>query len=410
MENTPNASRLHVAIFGRRNSGKSTLLNALTSQYAAVVSPQPGTTTDTVARAMELHGIGACLIIDTPGFDDEGELGELRVERTLQTLRRVDIAILLCDTHDLSLEMEWAERLRARKVPIVTAVSKVDARTDTEQLAAQVTQSIGVAPLLLSGHENFEIEPLRRAILRALPEEFAARTILGNIVERGDLVMLVMPQDPQAPKGRLILPQVQTLRELLDRDCSVICSTGEGFERALATLQHPPKLIVTDSQIFKRINDLRPAESQLTSFSLLMASYKGDIHAFVEGAAAIDRLNQSSRVLIAEACTHAPMSEDIGREKIPRMLRKRVGEGLTIDVVAGRSFPEDLTPYDLIVHCGGCMFNRPYMMSRIEQAQQQGVAITNYGVAIAHLSGINLESLTNKAIFGTSLAPQILTY
>ncbi len=393
MENTPNASRLHVAIFGRRNSGKSSLLNAITSHYAAVVSSQPGTTTDAVARAMELHGVGATLFIDTPGFDDCGELGELRVERTLRTLERVDVAILLCDTLDLALERGWAERLNQRNVPIITAISKVDSRTDTEQLAAQVVECIGSEPLLLSGVEGFDIEPLRLAILRALPEGFAARTILGNLVERGDLVMLVMPQDPQAPKGRLILPQVQTLRELLDRGCSVVCSTGEGFESTLATLKHPPTLIVTDSQIFKRVNELRPAQSRLTSFSLLMAGYKGDIRAFVEGAAAIDRLRESSRVLIAEACTHAPMSEDIGREKIPRMLRTRVGEGLTVDVVAGRSFPEDLTPYDLVVHCGGCMFNRRYMLSRIEQAQQQGVAITNYGVAIAHLAGIEMESL-----------------
>ncbi|MFI3304959.1 MAG: [FeFe] hydrogenase H-cluster maturation GTPase HydF [Rikenellaceae bacterium] len=393
MENTPNASRLHVAIFGRRNSGKSTLMNAITSHYAAVVSPHPGTTTDTVARTMELHGVGACLFVDTPGFDDCGELGELRVERTLQTLKRIDIAILLCDTLDLTLEREWVERIKQRNVPIITAISKIDSRNDTEQLAAQVADSFDSVPLLLSGVDSFDIEPLRLAILRALPEGFAAHTILGNLVERGDLVMLVMPQDPQAPKGRLILPQVQTLRELLDRGCSVVCSTGEGFESTLATLQHPPTLIVTDSQIFKRINDLRPAESRLTSFSLLMAGYKGDIRAFVDGAAAIDRLRESSRVLIAEACTHAPMSEDIGREKIPRMLRSRVGEGLTIDVVAGRNFPDDLTPYDLIVHCGGCMFNRPYMLSRIEQAQQQQVAITNYGVAIAHLAGIELESL-----------------
>ncbi len=393
MNNTPNSTRLHIAIYGGRNSGKSTLLNAITSQDRSVVSPQAGTTTDTVVCAMELHGVGATLFIDTPGFDDVGELGRQRVERAERSLERVDIAILLCDTLDLTLEEEWTKRLKMRNVPIITAISKVDIRTNTEQLASIVNEKLGVDPLLISGVEGFDIEVLRGAILRTMPAEFTTQTILGDLVSRGDLVMLVMPQDPQAPKGRLILPQVQTLRELLDRGCSVVSSTGEGFESTLSMLREAPKLIITDSQLFKRINELCPAESRLTSFSILMAGYKGDIDAFVEGARALDRLSESSRVLIAEACTHAPMSEDIGREKIPRMLRQRFGVGVTIDIVAGRNFPDDLTPYQLIIHCGGCMFNRRYMLSRIEQAQQQSVAITNYGVVIAYLSGIDLRKL-----------------
>ncbi len=398
MDSTPNSTRLQIAIFGRRNSGKSTLLNAITSQAASVVSAEAGTTTDAVVRSMELHGVGACLFIDTPGFDDVGELGEQRVERAEMARQRTDIAILLCDTLDDNLQMEqqWAKELRARNTPIITVISKLDKRQNSEELAEAIKRELGSEPLLLSGVEQFDIEPLRQAILSAMPEGFAAHTILGGMVQRGDLVMLVMPQDPQAPKGRLILPQVQTLRELLDKECSVVSSTGEGFAQTLGMLKEPPTLIITDSQIFKSIYEQKPEASRLTSFSLLMAGYKGDISTFVRGAAAIDCLTESSRVLIAEACTHAPMTEDIGREKLPRILRQRVGMGLSVDIVAGRNFPSDLTPYDLIIHCGGCMFNRKYMLSRLEQAVSQGVPITNYGVALAHLSNI-LDKVTYNA-------------
>ncbi len=390
MEITPNSTRLQIAIFGRRNSGKSTLLNAITSQAASVVSPEAGTTTDTVVRAMELHGIGACLFIDTPGFDDVGELGRQRVERAEMARQRTDIAILLFDSveDDMEPERGWVEELKRRNIPIVAMVSKADQRSNIGEIVAAVESMLGGKPLVVSGVDGFEIEPLRQAILGAMPEGFMAHTILGGMVKAGDSVMLVMPQDPQAPKGRLILPQVQTLRELLDKECAVMSCTGEGFAHALEMLKEPPTLIVTDSQIFRSIYKQKPAESRLTSFSILMAGYKGDIPTFVEGAAAIDRLTPSSRVLIAEACTHAPMSEDIGREKLPRMLRGRVGESLVVDIVAGRDFPQDLTPYDIIIHCGGCMFNRKYMMSRVERAVEQGVPITNYGVAIAHLGNI----------------------
>lgn len=388
MNSTPNATRLHIAIFGRRNSGKSTLINAITAQDTSIVSAEAGTTTDSVLRAMEIHGVGACLIIDTPGFDDEGTLGELRVERAARASERTDVAILLCEDGDLSLERSWYERFSKRGVPIITVINKVDIRGDVAQLEKRILQALGVAPILMSAKVGFDIEPLRRAILRKMPADFTERTILGDLVGAGDVVMLVMPQDKQAPKGRIILPQVQTLRELLDRECTVVSTTGEGMARALDSLATPPKLIVTDSQIFKQVYELKPEASLLTSFSILMAGYKGDLRAFVEGASMIDSLTSTSRVLIAEACTHAPIGEDIGRVKLPRMLRQRAGEALSIEVVAGRDFPDDLTPYDLVIHCGGCMFNRQLMMSRIEKAGEQRTPITNYGVAIAHLAGI----------------------
>ncbi len=395
MHNTPNSTRLQVAIFGRRNSGKSTLFNAITSQEASIVSAEAGTTTDSVVRSMELHGVGAVLFIDTPGFDDVGELGRQRVDRAEMARLRCDVAILLCDDGDLTEELKWAKELKSRGVPIITMLSKADQRVDCESITKHITEKLGVVPIVVSGVDNFDIEPLRQAILSAMPEGFTSQTILGDMVQKGDLVLLVMPQDPQAPKGRLILPQVQTLRELLDRECSVVSCTGDAMQHTLDMLKCPPTLVITDSQIFKRVYELLPEGSRLTSFSLLMAGYKGDIQSFISGAEAIDRLSDSSRVLIAEACTHAPMSEDIGREKLPRMLRQRVGESLAVDVVAGRNFPDDLTPYDLVIHCGGCMFNRKYMLSRIEQAKAQGVPITNYGVAIAHISGI-LDKVCTK--------------
>ncbi len=392
MQNTPNSNRLHVAIFGRRNSGKSSLINAITGQDTSLVSPVAGTTTDTVARAMELHGIGACLFIDTPGFDDEGELGMARVERTLRSVERADVAMLLCEDGDLSLERQWLEKLKKQNIAVVAVINKIDERANVAEFGSRVESVLGLAPLCVSVLQGIDIEVVREALLAVLPSDFETRTITAGLVGKGDSVVLVMPQDPQAPKGRLILPQVQTLRELLDLGCVVTSCTTEFLELTLSSLKCAPKLIITDSQAFKRVFELCPVESKLTSFSVLMAGYKGDIRRFVEGAKAIDKLNESSRVLIAEACTHAPMSEDIGREKIPAMLRKRVGESLKVDIVAGREFPEDLTPYDLIIHCGACMFNRKYVMWRIEQAEKQGVSITNYGVAMAHLMGI-LENI-----------------
>ena len=385
LNNTPTANRLHIALFGRRNSGKSSLINALTGQDTALVSDIPGTTTDPVSKAMEIHGIGPCVIIDTPGFDDEGTLGEMRIERTLKAIERTDIALLLCEENNLQEEAAWMQQLRAKNIPVILILNKADIRKDISSL---IEQELGEKPLLVSAKEKQGMEDIRLAILEKLPQDFEQPSITGDLVSENDLVLLVMPQDIQAPKGRLILPQVQTMRELLDKKCLVMSCTTDKLPQTLQALARPPKLIITDSQVFKTVYEQKPVESLLTSFSVLMAGYKGDIRQFIEGASAIDRLTENSRVLIAEACAHAPLTEDIGRVKIPRLLRKKIGEGLQIDMVSGSDFPKDLSGYDLIIHCGACMFNRKHVMNRLESASSQQIPMTNYGITLAHLMGI----------------------
>ena len=394
---TPNANRLHIALFGKRNSGKSSLINALTGQDTALVSDTPGTTTDPVQKAMEIHGIGPCLFIDTPGFDDEGELGNRRIERTWKAVEKTDIALLLCagggsaeetGEPDFTEELHWLEQLKAKNIPTILLINKADIRKNTASLAIRIKETFGSQPIPVSAKEKTGIELIRQAILEKLPEDFDQQSITGNLVTEGDLVLLVMPQDIQAPKGRLILPQVQTMRELLDKKCLIMSCTTDKLRETLQALSRPPKLIITDSQVFKTVYEQKPEESRLTSFSVLFAGYKGDIRYYVKSASAIGSLTESSRVLIAEACTHAPLSEDIGRVKLPHLLRKRIGEMLSIDIVAGTDFPQDLTPYSLVIHCGACMFNRKYVLNRIERARLQNVPMTNYGVAIAFLNGI----------------------
>lgn len=384
---TPQANRLHIALFGRTNSGKSSLVNALTGQDVALVSDKPGTTTDPVTKAMEIFGIGACTFIDTPGFDDTSELGEKRIERTIKAMDRADIALMLCQP-DMTEEMHWLEQLRQKKIPTILILNKADIRSNTDEDVALIKEKAGEQPIVVSALLNEGIEEIRNAITAKLPEDYDAQSITRNLVKEGDLVLLVMPQDIQAPKGRLILPQVQTMRELLDKRCLVMSCTTDQLAPTLRAMTYPPKLIITDSQVFNTVYDMKPAESMLTSFSVLFAAYKGDIDYYVESAPVIGQLAEESKVLIAEACTHVPLNEDIGRVKLPRLLRQKIGEKLTIDITAGNDFPKDLSGYDLVIQCGACMFNRKHVLSRIEQAKQQQIPMTNYGIALAYLGGI----------------------
>lgn len=371
------ANRMHIIVLGACNSGKSSLVNMLTGQHTSLVSDIPGTTTDPVFKPMELPGLGACVLIDTAGFNDVSDLGERRIASTRQVLERADIAILLTG-HDTICETEWRQELDRRKIPVVAVVSKADLRGMVPE--GTVTTSIE--------RPTESRDCVIEALLRAMPSDSGDVSLLRGLVDAGDIVLLVMPQDSQAPAGRLILPQVQTIRELLDRGCVPICCTPATMPCALEGLSSAPALVITDSQVFKEVYAMTPPGSRLTSFSILMAAYKGDIDYFVESASALDALGDGSRVLIAESCTHAPKNEDIGRVKIPAMLRRKAGEGLVIDFVRGKDFPDDLTPYSLVIHCGGCMFNRRHILSRVARAREQRVPMTNYGILLARLSGI----------------------
>ena len=369
------------------------MLNCLAKQDVAIVSNTPGTTTDPVQKPMELTGMGAVVIIDTPGLDDDTTLGKERMARTSKMLDRTDIAVVLFTDEGIDTELRIIEECRTREIPVVVVLNQVDRISDREALIARIEEATKHKVIATSTKTGEGIEALRKAIVGTRPAE--ERLITEGFCKAGDRVLLVMPQDKSAPKGRLIQPQVQTIRELLDRGCIPICCTPDRMAEALASLTTPPELIITDSQAFNEVYQLKPEASTLTSFSILFARYKGDIALFTEGVKALKSITEASRILIAEACSHTPQNEDIGRVKLPRLLRKRFGEGLTIDIVGGADYPEDLTPYDLVIHCGACMFNRKHVLSRVERARQQGVAITNYGVILAALTGILDRVRTN---------------
>lgn len=390
---TPSANRLHIGIFGRTNSGKSSFINAFTKQEVSIVADVEGTTTDPVYKAMEINPLGACVIIDTAGFDDVSELGERRLEKTRLAAEKTEVAIILFSGADMGEELRWYQFFKERKTPVLLVVNKSDIRKDAEILLDDIKKETGETALLVSAMTREGMDAVREELARRIPEDYGTRLITGELVSQGDVVLLVMPQDIQAPKGRLILPQVQTLRELLDKKCLVMSVTTDEFCAALTALKEPPKLIITDSQVFSYVYEKKPKESMLTSFSVLFAAYKGDLPYYIEGAKMIDTLTENSKVLIAECCTHAPLKEDIGRVKIPAMLRKRFGKELTVDLVSGTDFPQKLEDYDLIIQCGACMFNQSYVLTRIGRAKEQGVPMTNYGVTIAHLTGI-LDKIT----------------
>ncbi len=403
LSDTPAADRTHIAFFGKMNSGKSSLINALTGQQISIVSEVCGTTTDLVKKPMEIHGIGPCILIDTAGFDDTGTLGDSRVRLAKRAAEQADLAVLVFsaeavrDAELFDEEKRWYDLMQKRNTPVILALNKTDCCTkeQTERMTKKLAAVFQKSPLPVSALADVGIRELKQALITAAVDlqQEAERLITGDLVTAQDLVLLVMPQDIQAPKGRLILPQVQTLRELLDKKCVTMCTTTDQLDLALSVLKQPPKLIITDSQVFQTVYEKKPAESRLTSFSTLFAAYKGDIAYFVKGAETIGTLTEQDRVLIAECCTHAPLDEDIGREKLPRLLRRKVGEGLAVEIVSGTDFPQDLSAYRLVIQCGACMFNRKYVMARVDAAKRQKIPMTNYGVAIAYLNGI-LDQIT----------------
>lgn len=395
LNEVPNANRLHIGIFGKTNSGKSSLLNIITGQSTSIVSDVAGTTTDVVYKAMEINPLGPCVLMDTAGLEDNTSLGAQRLEKTQLAMDKADMAIIVFPAdgrQDFTSELQLLARFRQKNIPVLCLINDFsdnkEAVTDLQTRLAERLKDSKIKAEVADCSQAGNIDELRMALASLMPEDFDTEYITGRLVSEDDVVLLVMPQDIQAPKRRLILPQVQTIRELLDRKCLVISATADKYQQALSQLKTAPKLIITDSQVFKYVYEHKPAESCLTSFSVLFAAYKGDLAYYIEGAKHIDSLTESSKVLIAECCTHAPLQEDIGRVKIPALLRKRFGAKLQVDVVSGTDFPENLSAYDLIIQCGGCMFNRQFIMTRIEKARAEAVPMTNYGITIAYLTGI----------------------
>ncbi|ASV76837.1 [FeFe]-hydrogenase maturation protein HydF [Thermogutta terrifontis] len=386
---TPKSFRLHIGIFGRRNAGKSALLNMLTRQQVSIVSDVAGTTTDPVEKPMEMLPLGPVLFIDTAGVDDEGALGAMRVKKTRQVLDRTDLALLVVDSDRWGVfEEQLLAEFHQRRIPVIVVFNKVDvARPDATLLAQLDQQKIPYVFTAAIRHEG--LESLRQALIQNAPEDFInSPPLIADLVQSGQIVVLVVPIDKEAPKGRLIQPQVLTLRELLDHGAlAMVCRDSE-LARALESLKEPPVLVVTDSQAFAQVARVTPPHVKMTSFSILLARQKGDLNEFVRGALAIDRLRPGDHVLVAESCSHHPIADDIGREKIPRWLQERVGGKLHFTTVQGHDFPEDLSPYRLLVHCGACMWNRREVLTRMELCRRAGVPICNYGVTIAYTLGI----------------------
>lgn len=389
---TIRGDRLHIAVFGRMNAGKSSLINAVTDQPVAIVSEVPGTTTDPVYKAMELLPLGPVVLVDTAGLDDEsGELGQQRRDKALRVLAKTDLALLVVDAQcrDLTFERAWLERLKQRSVPTITVVNKIDTG-----IGEAVKDLIRETPVVrVSARTGDGIAELKNRIQELAPRDWEP-PFIRDLIQPGEVVVLVTPIDLGAPKGRLIMPQVKALRDVLDADAMPVMCKERELPATLSALKHPPALVITDSQVFPQVSADVPDEIPLTSFSILSARQKGDLMALVEGARAISRLKTGDRVLIAESCSHHPLEDDIGRVKIPRWLEHFVGGDLRIETVPGAAFPDDLESYKLVVHCGGCTLNRREMLGRMEQAASRGVPITNYGVLIAYVKNVFPRALS----------------
>lgn len=394
MDTTPRGVRPHIAIFGRRNVGKSSLINALAGQKIALVSEVAGTTTDPVYKNMELIPYGPVVLIDTAGLDDEGNLGRLRVEATRQVLYKTDLALVVLEPSDHleQCEKELLDYLQKAKIQFIIVINKLDLKQPPKTLLSEIsiykTDVAYVSTQSLDGIEN-----LRTEIIPKKLKDFDTGFIIRDLVKEGDVVILVIPVDTEAPKGRLILPQVQTIRELLDSSCICIAVKDTELKDAISILNKPPKLVVTDSQAFHKVAQIVPENIAFTSFSILFARFKGDLEIYIKGIEAVKNLKPNAKILIAESCTHNILGEDIGRVKIPRLLRQRFGDKLEFEFIQGSKVPENLSIYDLVVQCGGCMVNRKTIMSLIERCNQQNIPITNYGLLIAYLNGILEKAL-----------------
>ena len=385
--NTPKGLRLHIGLFGKRNAGKSSLINALTNQTISIVSNVPGTTTDPVEKACEFLPIGPVVFIDTAGVDDVGDLGLARVKRSLSVLEWVDMALIVTTpaTFD-DEEKRIIERTRALGTPAVLVVNRTDEAPDFDRA---VWEKTGLPVVFTSARERTGLEELRAVMVRLAQDRIAPdRPLVGDLAGPGDTVILVTPIDTGAPKGRLILPQVQAIRELLDAHAKCFVVQEDRVAEAIADLKHPPKLVMADSQVIKTVNEQTPEDIPLTTFSTQMAYSKSDIVEMARGAAALSLLKDGDRVLIGETCSPHPQKDDIGCVKIPRWLRERTGADLKIDVAVGKDFPDDLTPYRIVIQCGGCVVTRAHMLARLRQAHEQGVPMTNYGLTISYLQGV----------------------
>jgi len=387
LNDTPSGERLHIGFFGKRNAGKSSVVNAVTGQELSVVSDVKGTTTDPVTKAMELLPIGPVMIIDTPGYDDEGALGELRVKKTRQILNRTDLAVLVVDSSAgiSDTDRQLTELFRERDIPYLTVYNKSDIKNIT---------ALNENEISVSAAENSNIHELKEKIAQLAKTDKPENRIVGDLLSAGDIVVLVTPIDASAPKGRMILPQVQTLRDILDADAMAVFTKEDQLAQTLEGLAKKPKMVITDSQVFGIVSKIVPEDIPLTSFSILMARYKGFLETAVKGAAAIDSLRDGDTVLISEGCTHHRQCGDIGSVKLPAMLKKTTGKSLEITLSSGRDFPEELSDIRLIIHCGGCMLNEREIGYRMRSAGTQDIPFTNYGIALAKMNGILSRSLS----------------
>ena len=407
LNSTPSANRVHIGFFGRRNAGKSSVVNAVTGQELAVVSDTKGTTTDPVYKSMELLPIGPVMIIDTPGFDDEGALGELRVRKTKQVLNKTDIAVLVVDATEgkKQCDEELIRIFKEKEIPYIIVNNKADLLSD--EISEKVCQNnvseqrkAEQNALLSSGQEQYVsaltgagIYELKECIGKLTPNEDMTLKIVGDLLHPGDFVVLVVPIDSAAPKGRLILPQQQTIRDVLEANAAAIVVKESELKQTLEQLGRSPAMVITDSQVFEQVSEEVSEEIPLTSFSILMARYKGYLETAVNGVAAINHLKDGDKILISEGCTHHRQCDDIGTVKIPRWLKQHTGKDLIIETSSGTEFPEELTPYALVIHCGGCMLNEREVKYRMKCAVDQNVPFTNYGIAIAQMKGILKRSI-----------------